>query len=75
MSREDVALDQQVAEHEALQQFLIERATRPVPASARTVCACGEEIDPRRRKAMPGCGTCIRCQRMLDGASVRRSRW
>lgn len=44
----------------------IERARSPaVPATAAgstpTVCECGAEIPPARRRALPGVRTCVYC--------------
>lgn len=63
----DHVQDQVLVELEAMQARRLARV--PVPPALGTVlfCAhCGEVIDPRRVRAVPGVCTCVQCQSLHE---------
>jgi phage/conjugal plasmid C-4 type zinc finger TraR family protein len=62
-------LDQAQAREEAEREASILRArARAVAVSpALTAClACGDEIEPARRRAVPGVRRCVACQQLAE---------
>jgi len=50
---------------ESHRQMMEDKAATP---SAECCGVCGEPIPPARRRAEPGCKTCVPCQEELDRA-------
>ena len=66
----DLAQERVLAEQEQLQAQRLAQAMRvpvPNPAQRRVYCAdCGERIDPRRVRALPGVERCVDCQGIVE---------
>lgn len=71
----DAVQDLVLIELEQMQARRLAQATAvPVPdlRSRVLMCAdCGERIDPRRVRAMPGCSRCLDCQARAERLSAR----
>lgn len=61
----DGAIQDQI-DDTVLDAVLSARASLPVGEGSECCEACGEEIPPARRKALPGIRTCIECQSRRD---------
>lgn len=62
----DYADESAAAESVHLSAAISNRPRNPVGESARECDDCGGKIPEGRRKAVPGCRRCVRCQTMEE---------
>lgn len=65
-------IDRAQAREEELRDDALDNVRRRLPSvsdSSRECRVCDEPIPEERRRAVPGCSTCIDCQRELEQAA------